>query len=284
MSDKDQSQRFLFEKTAIRGELISLDQAYLDILSKKQYPKKIQQCLGQFLAAVTLLSSTLKFEGSLILQAKSQGQISLIMAECKNGQFVRAICRYNPNFNPNDALFEQGHLALTLEPLSGQPYQSMIPLHEDDISMGIQDYYLQSEQIKTRIKIVVSDHSVRGMLIQAMPQSADTSSLAIDDEDFNRIEHLFSTLREQELRDLSNQELLYRLFHEEQVRVMANKTLAFQCGCSRHRSAQAVFSLGIDDAKQLIKEQGKISVDCQFCFQHYSFKSEDLPSIFSTKH
>ena len=284
MSDQDQSQRFIFEDTAIRGEIISLDQSYLDIINKHQYPDKIKYCLGQFLASVTLLSSTLKFDGSMILQAKSEGQVSLMMAECKNGKFVRAICRYDENFDDSKALFKNAHMALTLEPLKGRSYQSMISLHEDNIAKGLEDYYLQSEQIKSRIKITVTDNSATGMLIQAMPLSAETSSLNIDDETFNRIDCLFSTLKDEELSGLSNQDILYRLFHEEKVRLFEQKTLSFQCGCSRQRCAQAVVNLGLEDAQALIKEQGKISVDCQFCYQHYSFKDSDLSAIFTVKH
>ncbi|BCE02975.1 Hsp33 family molecular chaperone HslO [Marinicellulosiphila megalodicopiae] len=284
MKNTDQSQTFLFDDTAIRGQIIHLNQSYLDVVDKKNYPTKIRHMLGEFLASVTALSSTLKFEGSLILQAKSQGQVRLIMAECKNREFVRAICHFDENFDEDKPLFEQGNLALTLEPLKGKPYQSLIALHEDNIAKGIEEYYLQSEQIKTSFKIAVNDNQASAMMIQAMPLFANNSSLQIEDESYNRVSYLFSTLKDKEILELPNQEILYRLFHEETVRVYDPKDLSFKCGCSRKRCENAVINLGLEDAKLLIQEQGKISVDCQFCNQHYSFKDSDLAEIFQPPH
>jgi len=280
MKNLDQSQKFIFDKTAIRGQIVHLNKAYQEIIQQRAYPAKVKICLGQFLASVTALSSTLKFEGSLILQARSQGQVRLIMAECKNQEFVRAICHFDEDFDEDAPLFEKGNLALTLEPEQGKPYQSLIALNEDDITKGIEDYYNQSEQIKTRFHIAVDETQASVMLVQAMPLSADNSSMTIEDETFNRVSHLFSTLKDEELLTLPNQEILYRLFHEEETRVFDPINLSFKCSCSRQRSENAVLNLGYEDAKLLIQEQGKISVDCQFCNQHYSFKESDLPAIF----
>ena len=144
MKNLDQSQKFIFDKSAIRGQVVHLNQAYQDVISKHNYPDKIKHCLGQFLASVTALSSTLKFEGSMILQARSEGQVNIMMAECKNQEFVRAICHFKDNFDEDAPLFENGTLALTLEPVTGKPYQSLIALNEDNIASGIEDYYFQS--------------------------------------------------------------------------------------------------------------------------------------------
>tara|TARA_B110000881_G_C18503845_1_gene478382 strand:+ start:138 stop:995 length:858 start_codon:yes stop_codon:yes gene_type:complete len=280
MKNLDQSQKFIFDKSAIRGQVVHLNQAYQDVISKHNYPDKIKHCLGQFLASVTALSSTLKFEGSMILQARSEGQVNIMMAECKNQEFVRAICHFKDNFDEDAPLFENGTLALTLEPVTGKPYQSLIALNEDNIASGIEDYYFQSEQIKTRFHVSVNDQQASVMMIQAMPLSAENSSLTIEDETYNRVSHLFSTIKDEELLSLSNQEMLFRLFHEEEVRTFEPQALSFKCSCSRTRSENAVMNLGYEDAKALIQEQGKISVDCQMCNQHYSFKDGDLPGIF----
>ncbi len=276
----DQFQPFLFDELAIRGQIVHLDSAFLDCMERQHYPEKIKKHLGEFLTAVSLLSSSIKFDGSLVLQAQGKGQVSLMMAECKNRESIRGICRYSDAFDREKLLFENANLALTLEPSKGQPYQSFIALHEDDLQHGLEDYFLQSEQIRTLVHLSVNENRAAGMIIQAMPTSDFQGSLQQDDESFTRIEALFRTLSDEELLSLSNEELLFRLFHEEIVRVFDSKPINFICGCSRVRCIAAVQNLGQQDAKALIAEEGEISVDCQFCKQHYSFKDVDLVEIF----
>lgn len=282
MNNADQFQLFLFDDLAIRGQLVHLDQTYLDCLERQNYPKKVEHMMGQFVAAITLLSSSLKFDGRLILQAQGEGQVKLMMAECKNRQTVRAICQLSEEFDRDKELFENANLALTIEPTNGQPYQSFIQLEEDDLTKGLEDYFLKSEQIKTIVHLSVADERAAGMMIQAMPQSDSIGSLQTDDESFDRIEALFRTITDDELLVLENEEILFRLFHEEKVRVFESRPLSFECGCSRDRCIGALQNLGLKEAHELIEERGSIEVDCQFCKVNYVFGEEDLLEIFPT--
>lgn len=278
---KNHAQKFLFDELAIRGQIVHLEDSFRDILERHDYPESIKIALGHFVSSVTLLSSTIKFEVSLILQAEGEGQVKLMMAECKNNETIRAICRYNENeFDETQPLFKNARLGLTLEKGKGGSYQSLIQLENDDIIKGLEDYFEKSEQIKTRLHLATSDTHTAGMLIQAMPLSEDKGSLQIEDEAFNRIQYLFRTLTDAELLGQSNDEILHRLFHEEKVRVFDPTGIRFMCGCSQESSKAAIQSLGEEDAKALISERGEITVDCQFCKQVYYFNEKDILEIF----
>lgn len=285
MNYNDQTLRFLFDDTPIRGEITTLARAYEQVLEKHNYPVSVQRLLGEFMAAVAMLSDTIKFRGSLSLQVKGAGQVRTLMAECRENRALRAIAQYNDDFSEGGAVLGEGQLAITITPDQGKRYQGIVPINDNDLSLAavLEDYFQKSEQIKTRIWLFADSKHAAGFMIQAMPQSADRSSFEfIDDEDWHRIEHLADTLTESEILTLNATEMLHRLFHEETVRVFEPKPLEFECTCSRERSANAIFTLGLDEALDVIREQGVIEIDCQFCHQHYAFNEGDVQAIFST--
>jgi len=283
MSNSDQSQRFLFEQTQVRGQLVGLHQAWQEVLSKHNYPEPVQNLLGQFMAASVLLSSTLKFEGSLILQAAGNGQVRSLMAECRNKTELRAIATYNDDFSAQGKILGEGQLAITVDPDKGQRYQGIVVLNDgQSLAKVLEDYFHKSDQIKTRIWLAADQQRAAGFMVQAMPISHDTSSLENHDDDlWDRVNILSDTLTDQELLELPNDRLLTRLFHEEEVRLYDPDDLAFHCTCSRERSGNAIRHLGEEDALALLAEQGVVATDCQFCHARYAFNEEEIKALFA---
>lgn len=286
MTAFDQTTRLLFENTPIRGELTQLSLAYQDVLSKHNYPAPVKNLLGEFMAAAAMLSDTIKFEGTLSLQVRGTGQVRTLMAECRNNQDLRAIAQYNDDFDSSGAILGEGQMGITIEPNKGHRYQGIVTINDNELTLAavLEDYFLKSEQIRTKIWLFANGHTATGFMLQAMPESASISSLDMtNSEDWDRVVHLASTLTEQEALSLSAQSLLHRLYHEETVRLYEPRHLRFKCTCSEQRSANAIITLGKEDALALAHEQGHIEIDCHFCRQHYAYNTKDIEALFNSE-
>lgn len=284
MSPFDQTLRFLFDQTPIRGELTQLDRSYQDVLNKHPYPDAVKRLLGEFMAATAMLSDTIKFDGTLSLQVRGAGQVRTLMAECRHNHALRAIAQYNDDYDDAGPVLGEGQMAITIEPDKGKRYQGIVSINDGELTLNrvLEDYFQQSEQIRTRIWLYADGQRSAGLLLQAMPESASASSLSADlSEDWERLVHLAQTLTTEEALSLPGNEVLHRLFHEETVRVFDPNHLVFKCTCSKERSADAVRTLGVDEAVSLAKEQGHIEIDCQFCHERYAFTPEDVTALFS---
>jgi molecular chaperone Hsp33 len=284
MTIADTTVRFLFDNTPIRGELTQVEKAFQDILTKHTYPAAVKNLLGEFTAAVAMLSDTIKFEGTLSLQVKGAGQVRTIMAECRDNRALRAIAQYNDDYIEGGALIGEGQLAITIDPDKGNRYQGIVPINDSDMTLAsvLEDYFQQSEQIRTKIWLFASETAAAGFMIQAMPKSASESSLHLEDtEDWDRIVHLASTLTTDEALSLASQDVLHRLFHEETVRVYEPRQLEFECTCSEERSANAIVTLGLDQAMEIVHENGLIDIDCQFCHERYVYTEEKVKALFT---
>ena len=279
----DRTLRFLFDNTPIRGELTQLRRAYQEVLSKHNYPSAVQILLGEFMAAVAMLSDTIKFDGTLSLQVKGAGQVRTLMAECRDARLLRAIAQYNDDFVETGTLLGEGQLAITIDPQKGQRYQGIVSINDSKLALSrvLEDYFLQSEQIRTRIWLFADGSAAAGLMLQALPESATQSSLMIlDDEDWERTVHLADTTTAQEILSLPAEELLHRLYHEETVRIFEPRSLQFECTCNRERSANAIMTLGAEEAFQLVQERGAIEIDCQFCHERYLFNEQAIAELF----
>jgi molecular chaperone Hsp33 len=277
---RDRSQRFLFEAADIRGEIVQLDRSYRDIIAVHQYAPGVSQLLGEFLAAAVLLATTLKFEGKLVLQARSNGQLPLLMVECDHSLRVRAIARGAQEATSErfDQLLAGGQLAITIDPVKGQRYQGIVPLVENSLAHSLDAYFRQSEQLGTRFWLSARDGSAAGLLLQQLPTQV------VDDpaERRNQWEHattLAQTLTGTELRSVAAPELVHRLYHEEPLRLFEPVPVAFQCNCSRQRTLKALASLPATEVEELLEELGSITMDCEFCNQQYRFGREDLGDL-----
>lgn len=283
----DQQCRFLFDDADIRGEVVQLADALGTIMTNNDLPKSVQSLLGEFVAAATLMSATLKFEGLLTLQARGSGPLSLIMAECTDKQEIRAVARTQEGVDAStlagldlqQLIGADGVLAIIIEPDQGERYQGLVPLDAPQLASCLEHYFRQSEQINTRLWLACDGQRCGGLLLQALPQSKLTTA-ELNAEHWQTAEHLAATVKDEELLSLDPHTLIYRLLNEFTVRAFAPTPVTFKCSCSRARSAQALIALGEAEVKQMLDELTTIQIDCQFCHQRYLFDQQDLPELF----
>ena len=284
MSDSDFTQRFIFDERDVRGEWVALDTSYREVLSRHAYPEPVAQLLGELMAATALLVGALKFDGLLILQARSEGPIPLLMMECSGEREIRGMARYDAEQIPADATLAQlmpnGHLTLTIDPVKGQRYQGTVELDGETLSECFTNYFVQSQQLNTRFWLHAQDGKARGLLLQQLPRDREP-----DDEErdasWQHVMALAGTLKAEEWA-LDNETLLHRLYHEDAVRLFETQDLRFACSCSRERSGNALVSLGEADARALLAEcDGQIEIDCQFCNERYYFDASDVAQLFA---
>merc|ERR1711879_15920 len=251
----DQLHRFSFDETVIRGEVAHLDSTYQEILSRHQYPTVVAQPLGELMAATALMSASLKFKGRLTLQIRMTGGISLLQAETDEQGQLRAIARYEKEQAPDSLLLTDGQLVITLEPDQGQRYQGIVATPAGHIAAALEAYFEQSEQLPSRFWLACDGHSAAGLMLQRMPE---TTTEKHNPEDWNRISHLASTVKNAELLSLSTETLLHRLYHEEILRLYPASALRFYCTCSKKRLGNALKQLGRDELNDMLSETPKI--------------------------
>ncbi len=280
----DSTQRFLFDDNDVRGELVELDHSYAEVLAKHDYPEAVALLLGEMLAAAALLCDTLKFDGLLVLQARSAGPVPLLMVECSSARELRGIARYEGEAlgaarNLRE-LMPEGMLTMTIDPTEGQRYQGIVSLDGDTLSACLSQYFALSQQLPSRFWLCADGRRARGLLLQQLP----VDRLPDPEERAARWEHvvtLADTLSHEELLGLDNPTLLHRLYHQDELRLFEPQPLRFACSCSRERSAGALVSLGEADARALLEEQGgAIRIDCQFCNERYQFDATDVIQLF----
>lgn len=276
----DLSQRFLFEQADIRGEIVQLDRAFTDLIALHQYAPGVSKLLGEFLGAAVLLSTTLKFDGRLILQARSEGQLPLLMAECSSDLGVRGIARgaQQATSETFGQLLEQGHLAITIDPQAGKRYQGVVPLDQPSLAACLDNYFQQSEQLQTRLWLACDGDRAAGMLIQQLPATV-VKDPAERGQQWEHACTLAHTVTTEELLQLAPGQLLQRLFHEDPLRLFEPRPVRFQCTCSHERTLGALSSLGRGEIESILAEQGAVTMDCEFCNSRYRYTREDLGEL-----
>jgi molecular chaperone Hsp33 len=277
MSSKDVTRKFVFEHADIRGEIVHLDAAYAEITGIHQYAPGVSRLLGEFLATTVLLSTTIKFEGRLILQAQSDGDIPLIMAECSNTLEVRAIASGAEQATASEfsSLLRDGQLAITIEPLSGQRYQGIVPLEGHNLATCLEHYFANSEQLATRLWLASDGSRAAGLLLQQLPAQL-TRDAAQRSAQWQHLCTLAETTAAEELLATDQQSLLYQLFHQDPLRLFEEEPVRFACSCSRERCLSALLALGPTELGELLAEENPIIIDCEFCNQQYAFGAADL--------
>ena len=280
----DTLDRFLFEQRKVRGELVRLESSFQEILASYHYPPIIQALMGELMAAASLLTATLKFEGEVALQIQSDGPVKYAVINGTHDQKLRGVARWDEEQalpTSFSELFTKGYLAITLAPDEGERYQGIVALDKPTLAECLEEYFIQSEQLLTKVSLFTSQaDKAGGMLLQVVPETSETSQ-AQDNPDFEHLSHLMKTLKPEELFELPAQDILHRLYHEEEVRLFDPQAVVFSCDCSKERSANALRNVDKDELLSIVAEEGSIKMNCQFCHQEYSFDSIDVESIHS---
>ncbi|MFW7523678.1 Hsp33 family molecular chaperone HslO [Vibrio ostreicida] len=274
--------RYLFEDLSVRGELVQLDETYQRIISSKDYPAPLQKLMGDLLVSTTLLTATLKFEGSITMQLQGEGPVSLAIINGDNDQKVRGVARWEGEIPDNATIHDmmgKGYLVITIEPKKGERYQGIVALDGDNLAEIIEGYFGNSEQLKTRLWIRTGEHQGKpkaaGVLIQVMPDGTGSP------DDFEHLEQLTNTVKDEELFTLDANELLYRLYNQEKVRLFDPQPVEFHCGCSRERSGAAIISIDRAEIDDILSELGAISLHCDYCGTDYTFNEAQVTELLS---
>lgn len=273
----DTLHHFIFDRTPIRGNVARLDTTFQDALQHQALPPLIKQTLGELMTASALLISTLKMEGSMILQLQSKGILKLLVVECNSDLEMRATAKWEGDIQQKTLsdLVNHGQFVITLDPKTGEPYQGIVPIEGDSVAEMLEHYMLRSQQIDTSIWLSCNDQQAAGLLLQKLPNEHEN-----DADAWNRINYLASTVTAEELKTLPAERLLQRLFHEEDVRLFAPRAIRAFCSCTREGVANMLKMLGQAEADSIIQEQGSIQTHCAFCNQHYVFDEADTAQLF----
>ena len=274
----DTLQRFLFDNTPVRGELVRLDAAWQEVLTRHDYPPVVRERLGEMMASCLLLSATLKFKGTVTMQVQGEGPIALMVVEATAQRTVRGMAQWLGEVAAGGLTeqFGAGRLTITIDPgTGGERYQGIVALEGRSLADAIDAYLERSEQLSTRMWLVADGKTAAGMLLQKLPGAEP------DDDAWGRLQALAATLSAQELLTLPAQEIIHRLFHEEDVRLFDTEPVSFHCSCSRERVAGMLHNLGQDEVMDIRHSEGGIEVVCEFCNQHYHFDAMDAAQLFA---
>ncbi len=274
----DTLQRFLFENLGIRGELVRLDAAWQAVLERHDYPPAVRARLGELMAAAALLSATIKFDGTLTLQIQGDGPITMMVVEATAGRSLRGLAHWHGEV-AEQSLAEQfgtGRMVITVDPgLGRERYQGIVALEGEHLADAFEHYLYRSEQLPTRLWLAADGATAAGLLIQDLP------ARATEQEAWNRVSLLADTLSSGELLELEQREVIRRLFHEEDVRLFDAEPVSFRCSCSRERVESALRGLGQEEVRDIIRTEGSIAVNCEFCNRGYAFDAIDAEALFS---
>ena len=289
---RDALTRFVFERAAVRGALVTLDAASRAILACHPYPPALRRVLAELLAASTLLASTLKFSGSLIVQLQGDGPVRLLVVECNDALELRATAQWDAErttaFGPDATLAElaggatQGRLVIILDPKGrGTIYQGIVTLETASIAGLIEHYLATSEQLASRLILATDAGMAAGLLVQRLP-GVDAIGEPGPDEAWTRAaERIAQVDPVKLLAPLDAQTLLAESFPHDDVRVFRPKVVSFGCPCSRERVESALRIAGKAEIESILDERDDVVVTCEFCNRRYVFVPAEARAVFA---
>lgn len=276
--NKDTLYRYLFENADVRGELVQLADAYQSVVNAHEYPQVLRRFLGELMAATSLLTATLKFSGDIAVQVQGNGPVSLAVINGNNHQQLRGVARWDGELADDASLgdlFGQGYIVITLTPDEGERYQGVVALDKPTLAECIQDYFQQSEQLPTGIWLFADGERAAGIFLQVLPSEEDHNA------EYEHLTTLTATIKQEELLQLPAEEVLHRLYHEEEVRLFDPVEVSFKCTCSRERSAAAIRSIEKAEILEILAEQGQIEMGCEYCNSQYRFDAIDIEALYA---
>ncbi len=308
-----QVHKFLFDGLPLKGAIVRLDDSWQEVLRRRAantqtgpWPQPVAELLGQMLAAGCLMQSGIKFNGALVLQMQSAGPVQLAVAEVHNDFALRTTATVQAGVDlPAGAslgqLLPHGQCAVTLDPRDRrpgqQPYQGVVALKDAQgqdfptLAQALGGYMLHSEQLETHFVLAANGHTAAGIMLQRIPVKGEGNlegSSALSEEEMQEacrriVSHTLS-LKAEELLELDIDTILHRLYWEEKLlRFAASEDDSqphFACTCSRERVASMLQNLGVGEAQEILAEQGRIEIGCDFCGAQYHFDAVDVGALF----
>ncbi|GGF79305.1 33 kDa chaperonin [Azorhizobium oxalatiphilum] len=304
---------FHVEPLDVRGRVVRLGASLDAVLAHHDYPPAVKRVIGEAVVLTCLLGSSLKFEGRFILQTQTDGPVDMVVVDFVTPDKIRAYARFDAervaeaekgNAATPSELIGRGHLAMTIDQgLSVNRYQGVVALDGTGLEEAAHEYFRQSEQIPTRVRLAVGEEMqagggsswrAGGFLVQFLPEDGGRSAQADlhpgdapegvdahqveEDDAWTEAQALAATLEDVELVDktLTSEQLLFRLFHERGARVFDAQKVVAQCSCSRERVQGVLASFSKEERRDMIQDDGRITVNCEFCGRSYGFAAEEI--------
>lgn len=293
----------MFDGGGARAHLVQLDRSWLEVACKHDTSPDVMRLLGEMSCASILLSASLKYEGSVILQIHGDGPVRLAVAECNAKLGFRSTIKMSETLEPAPgadwkALVNQnnlGRFSVVLDPKidNQHPYQGIVPLHEAGVAQALESYMQRSEQLPTRLWLACNGERAAGLLLQKMPHQGGTNKKSdaqceaateASDDDWERLITLAQTVTAEELLSVEAETLLHRLFWQEAPKLLEDKPVQFSCSCSRVRVGRMLKTLGAEEVESILAEQGQVDVHCDFCNAAYHFDAVDCAALFTGEH
>lgn len=299
---RDLVRRFIFENQPVRGHWVHLESAWRELRAHSSYPPAVTELLGQALVASVLLAATLKFRGTLTFQLQGNGAVSLLVAQCTHDFRVRAVARYDAEAvrRLSSGHSEADGRAAPFRPLAGDDgritvtveaeekslrYQGVVPLSGNSLAESLEAYFASSEQLPTRVLLAADESHGAGMLVQKLPQSGaadeDTGDSMAVEEAWEGAQRGIAQLHPSRLSDRSVEELLAQGFPGRDLRLFRGAPVRFECRCSEGRVTGLLRALGPEEVRDVLREQGSVTVTCEFCHHPYHFDPADIEALFA---
>ncbi len=283
---------FQIEAQPVRGRIVRLGPAVEEVLTRHAYPEAVANLLGEACALAALVGASLKFEGRLIVQAQGDGPVTYVVADYDTSGALRGYCRFDADrvaeagkgfIRPGaGSLLGQGVFIMTVDQGPDMDrYQGVTPIEGETLALCAETYFAQSEQTPTRVRLAVGQADdgsgprwrAGGLLIQNI---AEDVTRGPTEEAWNTAQAFFETVGEDELIDptLTSETLLWRLFHEEGVRLFPAKALTGFCRCSREKIVGMLQSFPPEERAEMVEADGQIHVTCEYCSRVYALAPE----------
>lgn len=295
--DLDRALGFAIPGRHARGRLVRLGSTLDRVLAAHNYPPVIERLLAEALTLVALIGSTLKDpQAQLTMQTRADtGVVTLLVCDYRGGE-VRGYVDYDadrlapltlgaPAAPTLFALFGQTYLAITFDlAATGERYQGIVPLDGDTLAEAAESYFIQSEQIPSLVRVAVDKRAdgstvAGGLFLQHLPEGEDGRErlhTRLDHPEWEHVDALGQTVAPAELTgaQLPLEALLWRLFNEDEVRVLGDTPLSRGCRCDGGHIRSVLAKFGPEERREMADEHGLIRVDCHFCSQVFSVPAE----------
>jgi len=282
LMQQDLLHRYIFDQLDVRGELVQIENTYQEMIANHNYPAPVQTLLGELLVATCLLTATLKFEGEIAVQLQGDGPVKYAVINGDDKQNMRGIARLQGEVTGSSIkdLIGNGYMVITITPTKGERYQGIVPLEHDSLDKCLENYFEQSEQLKTRLwfatEVTADTAKAAGLFLQVLPVNKEKSV-----EDFTHLEAISNTIKDEELLGLDANTVLTRLYHEDNPQLFEPQSISFRCGCSRDKTIAALVNVGQDELLADVQANGEVKISCHYCLKEYIFNEQDIKAIFN---
>ena len=268
---------FVFDSLPVRGALISLSRSWRRMLREHEYGEVVRDTLGHAAAATGLIAQSLKFDGAITLQIQGGGGLRMLVMQCTSDLELRGMASAEENAAAGSFgdLVRNAHCAITVD-AGERPYQGIVEMEQSSLADSLENYFARSVQVPSHVALVSDASLSGGILLQQMP-----GQHGLEEDDWNRLGYLAATLQTGDFESADGMALVGKLFAEDDVRVFEPRPVVFRCRCSRRRTEEVLRMLGEDETRDVLAEQGRVEVTCEYCGRGRSFDPIDVSRLFT---